>query len=322
MSEITGIHPYADKFPMLSDDELDQLAESISEVGLLHPVVVDDAGLVVDGRNRLAACERAGVAPVTELYGGDDVAGFVIASNVTRRNMSTGARAMATALVLEADGRRQEGRWERNSVYNGRSSVIESSTWTKALNQCGIVLDWQPDAADEVVRGLVSLDAAWKAADHIRTSEDREKIRAKEQAKREKTEAKELAERNAKIIADLTVAEQTKYLTLIEEGMEPQSAWAAYYQDTKKAREKEAYRVKIATDHFTATAISLRRVSGMLRNGESVATWMGGSDEHDCRSAYLPEYVVPDSLNDQFTISELKKARDVVDQFIEWSESR
>ena len=44
MSEITGIHPYADKFPMLSDDELDQLAESIREVGLLHPVVVDDAG--------------------------------------------------------------------------------------------------------------------------------------------------------------------------------------------------------------------------------------------------------------------------------------
>lgn len=60
----------------------------------------------------------------------------------------------------------------------------------------------------------------------------------------------------------------------------------------------------------------------MLINGESVATWMGGSDEHDCRSAYLPEYVVPDYLNDQFTISELKKARDVVDQFIEWSESR
>jgi hypothetical protein len=253
---------------MLSDDELDQLAESIREVGLLHPVVVDGAGLVVDGRNRLAACERAGVAPVTELYGGDDVAGYVIASNVTRRNMSTGARAMATALVLEADGRRKkndngEGYWARGSVLIVNINNKDDNAFAQALKRCGIILDWTPDAAGEVVRGDVALDAAYKAADELRTSEDREKIRAKEQAKREKTEAKELAERNAKIIADLTVAEQTKYLTLIEEGMEPQSAWAAYYQDTKKAREKEAYRVKIATDHFSTTAISLRRVSGV-----------------------------------------------------------
>ncbi|KXF51060.1 hypothetical protein AXA44_15440 [Rhodococcus sp. SC4] len=34
------------------------------------------------------------------MYDGDDFADYVIDCNVTRRNMSTGARAMATALVL------------------------------------------------------------------------------------------------------------------------------------------------------------------------------------------------------------------------------
>ena len=56
-----------------------------------------------------------------------DLAEYVIDSNVTRRNMSTGARAMSTALVLEADGRRKDGRWKRGSVNVGNTG--SRNTW-------------------------------------------------------------------------------------------------------------------------------------------------------------------------------------------------
>ncbi len=78
MSEIVGVHPYADKFPMLTDVELDELAESIASIGLINPIVVDPAGLILDGRNRLEACKRAGVEAATAVYEGSDVAEFVI----------------------------------------------------------------------------------------------------------------------------------------------------------------------------------------------------------------------------------------------------
>ena len=64
MNTITKIkpHPVAALLPMLSDDELAELADDIKQYGLIHPIVVQD-GLLVDGRDRLRACEIAGVEP-------------------------------------------------------------------------------------------------------------------------------------------------------------------------------------------------------------------------------------------------------------------
>ncbi|MDU5964595.1 MAG: hypothetical protein E6Z01_05750 [Actinomyces sp.] len=40
----------------------------------------------------------------------------------------SGHRATATALVLEADGRRENGRWKRGSIDIGTSANISDST--------------------------------------------------------------------------------------------------------------------------------------------------------------------------------------------------
>jgi len=52
--------------------------------------------------------------------------------DITRRNMSTGARAMAT--TLEADGRPENGRWRYGAVV---AEITDSgkSTWRNLLNQ-------------------------------------------------------------------------------------------------------------------------------------------------------------------------------------------
>ncbi|MBB3037426.1 hypothetical protein FHU29_001892 [Hoyosella altamirensis] len=66
--------------------------------------------------------------------------------------MSTGARAMSTALVLAADGRRKDGRWRRGSVDIGESANT-ASDWQARLKECGVVIDHAPALAQEVVDG-------------------------------------------------------------------------------------------------------------------------------------------------------------------------
>jgi hypothetical protein len=73
------------------------------------------------------------------------------------------------------------------------------------MAQAGTVLDFKPDLASAVVAGDVSLDAAFEQAKAIKDSEQRDKILERERDRREKEEAAEEAERNARIIADLTI---------------------------------------------------------------------------------------------------------------------
>ena len=164
---ITGVHPYADKFPMLPEPELAELAESIRANGLRNPIVLTPDGLILDGRNRAAACERVGVDPDTTVYEGGDLAEYVIDCNTSRRHMTTGARAMATALVLAADGRRRNGRWQ----YGHLDSKDLGKSVAELVRQAGIILDHIPDLAESVVTGDVALDAAHRRACEARDAE-------------------------------------------------------------------------------------------------------------------------------------------------------
>lgn len=64
---------------------------------------------------------------------------------------------MATALVLEADGRRENGRWRRGTTDIYKSVNSEDSSWQQLLHRCGIVLDFKPDLAEAVVNGDLAL---------------------------------------------------------------------------------------------------------------------------------------------------------------------
>lgn len=232
-------HPYADKYPMLPDDEHAELVESIAANGLRNPVVVTPDGLILDGRNRAKACAELGIEPETVTYEGDDLAEYVIDVNGVRRHMSTGARAMADALVLAEDGRRKGGRWRRGSVDIGSSSNIES-VWRKAIAQAGTVLDFAPDLAPAVVSGEMTLHNAYNEAQRVRATEEAEERAEKARKKAEAEQAKADSQRDAKILADLTELD-SKYVALIEAGqLTAKAAWAAHLADTEKERKERA----------------------------------------------------------------------------------
>ena len=95
-----NFHPACLAFPLLADAELRELAEDIKLRGLLHPVVVF-RGEVLDGRNRLAACEKAGIAPrFTEWSGGGSPVEWVISTNLHRRHLSASQRAVVALDIL------------------------------------------------------------------------------------------------------------------------------------------------------------------------------------------------------------------------------
>jgi hypothetical protein len=91
------IHPAATLFPMMSDEEYAGLKADIEENGLREPIVLW-CDQIIDGRNRLKACEEIGVDPVFfELSDESDPWKFVISHNLHRRHLSSSQRAMVAA---------------------------------------------------------------------------------------------------------------------------------------------------------------------------------------------------------------------------------
>lgn len=264
---INGIHPYADVFPMLPDAELEELAESIRTSGLRQPVVVTEDGLILDGRNRAAACQKLGIEPETVVYEGTDLAEYVIDCNVTRRNMSTGARAMATALVLDADGRRDNGRWARGSVDITDSG--NSSTWRNNLKMAGTVLDWMPDLAPQVAAGTVTLDNAYQGAKQKRDAVDAEHRTKAIEAQRKREATIREKEDNDRKLATLT-ADASPFLLQVEDGsMTIAVAYAAHQEATRKEREAQRQIEMGWRDTCTRIAECVRYLDGGTQYGES-----------------------------------------------------
>ena len=105
------IHPAAELFPMMSGDDFTALVESITAHGLREPVWLLPDGTLLDGRNRVAACEKAGVSPTFRTYTGTDPVAFVMDLNLSRRHLTAGQKAMlAVELVpmLEVQGRERK----------------------------------------------------------------------------------------------------------------------------------------------------------------------------------------------------------------------
>lgn len=95
-------HPLAELFPMLSEQEMHEMADDIVTYGQREPIVLLD-GKILDGRNRYAACRFAEVEPEFTDHAGDDPLGFVLSLNLHRRHLSESQRAMVAARLVDWD---------------------------------------------------------------------------------------------------------------------------------------------------------------------------------------------------------------------------
>ena len=235
------VHPYAAMFPMMSEDELNDLATDIRENGLLSPIVLDAAGAqIVDGRNRLEACARAGVTPrFVRLEDEQDPVAFILGSNVRRRHLNKGQEAMASvaALLFNNNGPTQEqleAQLEISQAY---------------IAQANVVLSYARDLAERVMAGIMNLNAAYL-----------EVRKRKEAAQSDEAKFARLQQR----YPELAVKVQEGELTLT-------GAWAeADARDDLRRREEQAERDQIAlrTKRFDSFLTDARPGSGEHRGDE------------------------------------------------------
>jgi hypothetical protein len=199
------VFPAADLFPMLPDDELQQLAEDIKAHGLRDPIVIatiDGEEMLVDGRNRLAACKMAKVEPTTRHLNGEDPTDFVYSQNITRRHLVKGERAMLTAMMypeaLHGGARKK-----------GSSSETKHENFSAArLSQARTVLRYLPETAKAVLTGK-PLDEAYKEALAEKDSNESEGAKI-ERLKARSPDLAELVEANKLPLADAIAADEER----------------------------------------------------------------------------------------------------------------
>lgn len=84
----------------MGEADLKELAADIQFNGLQVPLVRTRDGQLLDGRNRLAACEAAGVPLRWETFEGDPFR-YVVSINLQRRHLSDRQRAMIAARLAQ-----------------------------------------------------------------------------------------------------------------------------------------------------------------------------------------------------------------------------
>jgi ParB-like chromosome segregation protein Spo0J len=99
-------HPLAEVFPMVSKDELQELAEDIRKNGMMEPITIFE-GKILDGRNRFAAAKQISF-PFRRLHFREmlchlDPQAYVISANIKRRHLSPELRREIIAKLIKAD---------------------------------------------------------------------------------------------------------------------------------------------------------------------------------------------------------------------------
>ncbi len=173
-------HPATALFPMMDEPALSELASDIDKHGLQHPVVLYE-GAVLDGRNRVAACERIG-RPADFVQwqpeNGITPIEWVIATNLHRRHLSTSQRAAiaAEALpMLEAEAKTRVGGDRRSSTSfedddrpaRGRSvnrAAAMVNVGHASVERAKQVRQVAPELFDQVKAGKITVTAALREA--------------------------------------------------------------------------------------------------------------------------------------------------------------
>lgn len=181
-------HPIANCFPLLDEERLADMADSISANGLRNPIVLFE-GKILDGRNRAAACLLAGVEPHTIQFSGttSEAISLVRDENLQRRDLTSAQRAagfrklesveselaaVVNAIRDEAKGRMKAGKADpRQRIAEG--SPDDRRTNTKRAEMAGTnrqyireadkLADEAPELLDEVAEGKKTMGQAVKA---------------------------------------------------------------------------------------------------------------------------------------------------------------
>ena len=191
------VHPVASLFPMIDDDALNALAEDIKKNGQREPIIVAyldeamiDEPVVIDGRNRHAACKLAGIEPEFKFVmslndrelSPQVIADWIISHNLHRRHLTTSQKAMVgqgyLAYLKEEAKKRQLSTLKQNATdtvprksversnRNGSESAVQAGKLVgvskDSIRDADFVVKNDPELAQQVRDSKVTVSAAAK----------------------------------------------------------------------------------------------------------------------------------------------------------------
>lgn len=287
---------------MLREDELAELAADIAATGLRHSIVLHD-GMVLDGRNRLAACTIAGVEPTFVGFEGtdDDALAFVQSENNARRHQSKGSLAASWALSMLAAGRRADGTWD----FRKRKDLDAfNRTWRQQL---GVIADHAPHLLIAVRDDTMSLNAAYAEAERARDAE-RQALADQERIVAEETDARTRLEDIA-----------PEYLTKYETARQALAAWEDHNREAAaRARRERAEQERREAEAKRAATHTYSKIAENLLG-------LGSFGEYDDPFLIMADFdtslLNPPQLERAFALNNLYRARKFLDALIGWKES-
>ena len=275
-----GTHPAATMFPLMHGVPLGELAADIAENGLIEPIVVY-RGQILDGRNRLRACEMSEVEPrFTEWDGVGSPLAFVLARNLHRRHLNESQRAMIAARARElfeeeAAARKaasQFGHADETTAAEGEDSEIprENTVNANLRSPCG--------TSDEQAAAILNVSArSVCTAAKILKDGDEKLIDA--------VDAGTVAVSDAAAVVDLPKPKQRRAVERVRSGRSRTVRQAARDEEAEKSPDDspadapagEADGAPLTTKLLRAECQTLsREISKLVERVESIAYAIGG----------------------------------------------
>ena len=175
-------HSAADLFPMITGAEFDALKKDIEENGLQCPITLLH-GEIIDGRNRMRACEELGIAPDFEELADDvDPLTFVASMNLHRRHLEPHERGRVYREIRNArgviPGQNKGGRPKSGDKPSHDATVseralakelgVDKDTMRRQIQQADDYDALPPPLREKVDAKDVTVTQAKKAADKLK----------------------------------------------------------------------------------------------------------------------------------------------------------
>jgi hypothetical protein len=173
-------HPIADCWPVLQGDRLEAFANNIAAYGLKTPIVLYE-DKVLDGRNRLYACDVKNVQPRTEVFTGtfEEAARFARGmNNDARRHSTEPERAIAAAKLTKLLHEEARRRQVEHLPAEGKSSQLAAEITGASPRQVERVMHVLEHGTPELVRAMTDQTITISDAATLATQSERVQDRA------------------------------------------------------------------------------------------------------------------------------------------------
>lgn len=170
--DIIQSHPYADIFPMMSDEEYAALEIDIMANGLREPIWLYE-GKILDGRNRYKAILELGLAMSAprifeDCFLGSDPLAFVVSLNLKRRHLTSSQKAfIALDLLPHLEAQAKERQWAGVDLTEIIPEGNKGEARDKAADMVGTnahyvtdakrILEKKPELVEEIKAGRMTI---------------------------------------------------------------------------------------------------------------------------------------------------------------------